>query len=50
MPSAPTKMRGFDLNCRFDVIGSQNGSMASGVRGRLVEANAFTVMATLANR
>src|SRR5882757_7914016 len=44
MPSAATKMRGLDLNCRFGVIGSQNGSMASRVRGLLEEAKAFAGM------
>ena len=35
MPSAPTNRRGLDLNWRFGVIGSQNASMASRVRGVL---------------
>jgi len=38
MPSAPTNRRGFALNCRFGVIGSQNGSIASRVSGVLDDA------------
>src|SRR5271166_6476878 len=33
MPSAATNRRGFALNCRLGVIGSQKASIASGVRG-----------------
>src|SRR5579883_2964427 len=50
MPLAPTKRRGFDLNCRFAVNGIQKGPRSLGTRSGAEPAFAVSGMGRLLER